>query len=49
MLAVHVNDMAVAASSKAALDALISELQKPFEIVDLGDIKWFLSMAVSRD
>ncbi|HEV7737689.1 MAG TPA: reverse transcriptase domain-containing protein, partial [Chlamydiales bacterium] len=49
MVAVHVDDMAVAASSKEEITRLAKDLNKHFEIVDLGPIKWLLGIAIERD
>ncbi|HEV7736056.1 MAG TPA: reverse transcriptase domain-containing protein, partial [Chlamydiales bacterium] len=49
MVAVHVDDMAVAASSKEEIRRIATDLNKHFEMVDLGSIKWLLGIAIERD
>ena len=45
---VHIDDMAVAASSKAEM-AKLKELRKLFSLMDLGELKWLLGISVTGD
>jgi len=49
IVAVHVDDMAAAASDKAEIGRLKEELGKLFSLVDLGELKWLLGIAITRD
>ncbi|HEV7737050.1 MAG TPA: reverse transcriptase domain-containing protein [Chlamydiales bacterium] len=49
LIAVHVDDMAVAASNGDEIKQVAHDLNKHFEIVDLGPIKWLLGIAIERD
>jgi len=49
IIAVHVNDMPVTASSPPAMTAAKAMLQKYFEIVDLGPVKWLLGICIECD
>jgi histone deacetylase 1/2 len=46
---VYVDDIIMASSSKAATDALLSDLQREFALKDLGDLHYFLGIEVKRD
>src|SRR5467141_3857694 len=49
IVAIHVDNMAVAASNKAEMAKLKEQLGKFFGLVDLGKLKWLLGMAVTRN
>ncbi|HEV7738455.1 MAG TPA: reverse transcriptase domain-containing protein, partial [Chlamydiales bacterium] len=49
LVAVHVDDMAVAASSGGEIKRVAQDLNKHFEMVDLGPIKWLLGIAIERE
>jgi len=49
IVAIHVDDMAVAASNKAEMARLKEQLGKFFGLVDLGELKWLLGVAVTRN
>ena len=49
MIAVHVDDMCVAASSPTEMARLKSDLGKCFDLVDLGEVKWLLGIGITRD
>lgn len=45
---VYVDDIIVASSSQAAVDALLRDLDKEFAIKDLGELSYFLGIQVQR-
>ncbi|KAF7372227.1 Copia protein [Mycena venus] len=49
LIAVHVDDLCVAASSKPEMRRFKDELKGEFEITDLGPVKWILGIRVTRD
>ena len=49
MVMVHVDDMAAAADNKETLQHTLTTLQSIIDLVNMGPIKWFLGMHVSRD
>jgi len=49
IIAVHVDDMPVTASSPSAMIAAKAMLQKDFEIVDLGPVKWLLGICIEHN
>ncbi len=49
IVGIHVDDMAAAASNTAEMNALVQDLQKVLDLVDMGNIKWFLGMEVVRN
>jgi hypothetical protein len=49
LVAVHVDDLCVAASTKVEMKTFKEELKKHFEITDLGPVKWILGIRVTRD
>jgi hypothetical protein len=49
VIAVHVDDCTIAASSTAAVDALKVGLRKHVEVTDLGKLHWMLGIEVRRD
>jgi len=49
IIAVHVDDMLVTASSPSAMTSAKATLQKYFEIVDLGLVKWLLGICIERN
>ena len=49
MVMVHVDDMAAAASNTPTLHEMVQDLRRIIDIVDMGPIRWFLGMAVTRD
>jgi len=49
LLAVYVDDIVVAASTKAIENAVKKELKSKFEITDLGELNWYLGMKVTRN
>jgi hypothetical protein len=49
LVAVHVDDLCIAASSKSEMAKFKKELACKFEITDLGPIKWILGIRVTRN
>ena len=49
MIGVHIDDMAAAASNGAEMASLIRDLQKVLDLIDMGDVKWFLGMEITCD
>jgi hypothetical protein len=49
LVAVHVDDLCIAASTKEEMKGFKEELRKHFEITDLGPVKWILGIHVTRD
>ena len=49
MVTMHVDDMAAAADNTTTLQHMMKTLQTIIDLVDMGPIKWFLGMYVSRD
>ena len=49
VVGIHINDMATAVSTHAEMASLVMELQKLLDLVDMGDIKWFLSMEITHN
>src|SRR5882724_2494109 len=49
IVAVHIDDMAAAASDKAEMARLKEDLGKLFSLIDLRELKWLLGIAVTRD
>src|SRR5882672_6768893 len=49
IVAIHVDDMAAAASNKAEMAKLKEQLGNFFGLLDLGELKWLLGMAVTRN
>ena len=49
IIAVHVDDMPVTASSPSAMIAAKATLQKYFKIIDLRPVKWLLGICIERD
>jgi hypothetical protein len=49
LVAVHVDNFCVAASSKGEMKLFKEELKKHFEITDLGPVSWILGIRVTRD
>src|SRR6266481_7972745 len=49
IVGIHVDDMAAAASNTAEMNALVQDLQKALDLVDMGNIKWFLGMEVIQN
>jgi len=49
MVGVHIDDMAAAASNSTEMALLIHDLQKVLDLIDMGDIKWFLGMEITHD
>jgi hypothetical protein len=49
LITIHVNNLCVAASSKAGMAKFKEELKGHFEITDLGPVKWILGIQVTRD
>ena len=49
IIAVHIDDMAAAASDKVEMARLKEELRKLFSLVDLGELKWLLGITVTQD
>jgi Reverse transcriptase (RNA-dependent DNA polymerase) len=47
MVTIHVDDMVVATSNQQTLAATFSDLRKIIDIIDMGEIHWFLSMGVT--
>jgi histone deacetylase 1/2 len=45
---VYIDDIIVASSSQAAIDALLRDLQLEFALKDLGDLHYFLGIEVKR-
>jgi len=46
VLAVHMDDMPVTVSSSSAMAGVKDTLQKYFDIVDLGPVKWLLRLCI---
>jgi histone deacetylase 1/2 len=46
---VYVDDIIVASSSQAAIDALLKDLQHEFALKDPGDLHYFLGIEVTRN
>ena len=49
MVTVHVDDMATTTNNTTTLQHTMKTLQTIIDLVDMGPIKWFLGMHVSRD
>ena len=49
IVAVHIDNMAAVASDKAEMARLKEDLGKLFSLIDLGELKWLLGIAVTRD
>jgi hypothetical protein len=49
VIAVHVDDCTIAASSTTAVEALKAGLRKHLEVTDLGELHWMLGIEVKRD
>ena len=49
IVAIHVDDMCVAASNKTEMAKLKEQLGKLFSLVDLGKLRWLLGIAITRD
>jgi len=49
MIAVHVDDMAIAASSLKEVIHIKTQIQTVFKIDDIGEVKWLLGMGITRD
>jgi len=49
IIAVHVDDMPVTASSPSAMSSAKAALRKYFNIVDLGPVKWLLGICIERN
>ena len=49
IVAIHVDDMCAAASNMAEMAKLKEQLGTFFSLVDLGELKWLLGIAVTRD
>ncbi|KAL9285967.1 putative reverse transcriptase, RNA-dependent DNA polymerase [Arabidopsis thaliana] len=48
-LLLYVDDIGLTASSSTLLQAIISSLSAAFEMTDLGDIHYFLGIAIKRN
>ena len=49
IMAIHIDDMCIVASSGAEMVKLKLELGKLFTLVDLGELTWLLGVTVTRD
>ena len=49
IIAIHVDDMVAAASTKDEMAMLKQDLGRLFDLVDLGEVTWLLGVAVTRD
>ena len=49
MVTIHVDDMVAAISNLETLAHIIADLSRIIDIVDMGPIKWFLGIMVTRD
>src|SRR6266481_4759680 len=49
IVAIHVDDMCAAASNPTKMANLKRDLGKLFSLVDLGEIKWLLGIAITHD
>ena len=49
ILLVYVDDVIMASNWPEAADKLVTELNKKFNVKDLGFLKWFLGMLITRD
>ena len=48
-MGIHIDEMAATASNSAEMNTLVQDLQKVLDLVDMGNIKWFLGMEVIRN
>jgi len=49
MVGRHINDMATAVSTHTEMTLLVMDLKKVLDLVNMGDIKWFLGMEITRN
>ena len=49
VVAVHVDDCTIAASSKKLVEELITGLHKSLEVTDLGELHWMLGIEIQHD
>jgi len=49
IVTIHIDNMCVAASSKAEMARLKHKLRNMFDLVDLGGVHWLLGIAMTRD
>jgi Reverse transcriptase (RNA-dependent DNA polymerase) len=49
VVAVHVDDCTIAASSMALIDQFKADLRKHVEVTDLGELHWLLGIEIRRD
>jgi len=49
IVAIHVNDMCMAASSPGEMQKLKDDLKKVFNLVDLGEVRFLLGIAITQD
>ena len=49
IVAIHVDDMCMAASNMAEMAKLKEQLGKFFSLVDLGELKWLLGISITQD
>ena len=49
MVTVHIDDMAATANNTVTLECIITALRRIIDLADMGPIKWFLGMCVSRN
>ena len=49
MVGVHVDDMAAVSSNTTKMHTLIWNLQKVLDLVDMGNIKWFLGIKITHN
>ena len=49
IMAIHVDNMCAMASNMAEMAKLKEQLGKFFSLVDLGELKWLLGIAITQD
>ena len=49
IITIHINNMAATANNTMTLKRTITALRRIIDLVDMGPIKWFLGMRVSRN
>jgi len=47
MVGIHIDYMAAEASTNTEMVSLIRDLQRILDLIDMGDIKWFLGMEIT--
>ena len=49
MIAVHVDDLLIAARTKELIRHTVTDLQQHFQVKELGLVQWLLGIAIQRD